>query len=150
MNKLTKRLAAIGAAMTMAVSMMSMGASAYTSEQAWGVRYYPTAPTSVNVTSQDLHFSSNGTISSFYENCTTATNSSNSYGQVSYVTYKGYKLYNSGYKSAVSSTYYRYNKDTNFKYVKLSSSITNNYQLVVTHDLHGNGVSASFSGYVRG
>lgn len=28
MNKLTKRLAAIGAAMTMAVSMMSMGASA--------------------------------------------------------------------------------------------------------------------------
>ena len=29
MNKLTKRLAAIGAAMTMAVSMMSMGASAY-------------------------------------------------------------------------------------------------------------------------
>lgn len=35
MNKLTKRLAAIGAAMTMAVSMMSMGASA--SKKSWKV-----------------------------------------------------------------------------------------------------------------
>lgn len=39
MNKLTKRLAAIGAAMTMAVSMMSIGASAYQVSEGWYLNY---------------------------------------------------------------------------------------------------------------
>lgn len=46
MNKLTKRLAAIGAAMTMAVSMMSFGASA---DNSYNLHYTKGAPSSNNV-----------------------------------------------------------------------------------------------------
>lgn len=44
--KLRKRIAALGAAMTMAVSMMNIGASA--EEKSWNVHYNTSLPTSAN------------------------------------------------------------------------------------------------------
>lgn len=147
--KLRKRIAAFGAAMTMAVSMMSIGASAYTSTQNWGVRYLPSAPTSVNVYSCDNIFASSSTLYSFQENCTSKNNNANYQGDVSRVSYAGYVLYNDGNIRRITSYFYWYTQDNNYKTISLNMPVTNTYKLVVNNHLDHNNLYTTFNGNVR-
>lgn len=147
--KLRKRIAALGAAMTMAVSMMSIGASAYTSTQSWGVRYWPSAPTSVNVYSCDNMFASSSTLYSFQENCTTKKNNANYSGEVSIVYYAGYRLNNDGSRTKITGDFRWIYKDSDFKTISLNMPVTNTYKLVVNQHLIHNNLYTTFNGYVR-
>lgn len=147
--KLRKRIAALGAAMTMAVSMMSIGASAYSSTQSWGVRYMPSAPTSVNVYSCDNIFASSSTLYSFQENCTSKNNNANYHGDVSKVSYAGYVLYNDGNREKITSYFSWYIQDNNYKTIPLNMPVTNAYKLVVNNHLYHNNLYTTFNGNVR-
>lgn len=147
--KLGKRIAALGAAMVMGVSMMSIGASAYTSTQNWGVRYLPSAPTSVNVYSCDNMFASSSTIYNFQENCTSRENNANYSGDVSIVYYAGYRLNNDGTRSKITSNFKWIYKDTNFKTISLNMPVTNTFKLIVNQHLVHNNLYTQFNGKVR-
>lgn len=111
MNKLTKNLAAIGAAMMMAVSVMSIGASAYS----WDLSYAPAPGQPSYIPVEDSYISSYHTTQQSKTRCKSICSSFSStedpYGDIAYVKYK-IKIYNSS-KTLLSESSYHYHRQTN-------------------------------------
>ena len=151
MNKLTKRLAAIGAAMTMAVSMMSMGASAAEQTKGWAVHYYSYAPTNSNVYTSTAKFYYDGSnITKYRRICSAFTNNTNPDGSVPYVKYWGYvmKPDNTTAGTGFSPRYF-YDKENNGTYYSLTVSVQDGQHLVVKHNLQNVHANISASGQTK-
>ncbi len=156
MKKLTKRLAAIGAAMVMAVSMMSVGANAYQVSEGWYLNYAsaPGMPSSsyhyrINRVYQPV--SSTNTFSVFNENCSrfsSGVSSNGVHAKVRYWTYvtdRNGKVIGSGfgsnYHEVQNSTYLNHYLDTKVDF---------NHRLVVRYELMNDYcVSCEMSGTYR-
>lgn len=121
MNKLTKRLAAIGAAMTMAVSMMSMGASAAYSSSWSSLQYAPTMP------SGETRLSSSASVQAREAGATLSVNATITRVGNAYMYASAYKANNSQSIYATGS-YYLYFSAANYpkgSYKTVSVSLKN-------------------------
>lgn len=143
MNKLTKRLAAIGAAMTMAVSMMSMGASAATESSTWTLRRVKTqgAPSSESISSAITVFAPNygKTMTKISDKCTDYSSANTTNGDQAWVQYKIYKENNDGTTSTYLKTQKHTGETTNSysfsPVVKYGNVIRVRYSLINYYDL---------------
>ncbi|MCD7741157.1 MAG: hypothetical protein LUI06_03020 [Ruminococcus sp.] len=133
MNNFKKKIAALAAATVMAVSCMSMGASA----DSWSLRYTPGATSSDNALSCKVYLAAGDKkITSIKESCTKYTTSTDSYGNISYAKYSGYSLTSSGEKISTGkfSTRYHYNTQPSHS-IPLSSATPTYHTLVVEYKL---------------
>ena len=132
MNKLTKRLAAIGAAMTMAVSMMSMNASAATSGD-WKVYYSPGAG-GMNVSSKTFEFYNiSKKIYGINSSCTKFVSGTNSNGESNRVRYWAYAINSNGQAGQGSNISNKYHTRVESKDRNLSNPMATNLTLIVKY-----------------
>ena len=145
--KLRKRLTAIGATLVMAVSMMSIGASA----DNWSLYSNPNGPYSENVFNQQKTFyPGGGTIHGVNESCSYYYSNSDSYGNVGYARYWGYTqdLYGNNQSFGSFSNHYHYGTVTTH-YIPLTSSISTGYKLIVKYQLNNTHVYSSMNGIIN-
>lgn len=139
----------MGAAMVMAVSMMGVGASAAESPKTWGVRYYPQAPTSVNVKlCQNKLLADSGSITYVRESCTSYSSEQTNNGTVAYVKYWAYTIDSNGDfvgRGFINHTHYR-TQSTHL--INLVKATPENYVLIVKHELQNSTIRSSMSGTI--
>lgn len=154
--KLTKRIAAIGAAMVMAVSMMSIGAGAYQISEGWRLNYAsaPGMPTSAYHTNIDRTYQPqdpNKTFSVFNENCSSFSSGVSSNGVHAKVRYWAYVADRNG--NAVASGFgscYHEVKNSTFLNHNLANRVDFEHRLVVRYELMNTyNVSCEMSGTYR-
>ena len=107
--KLTKRIAAIGAAVVMSISMMSIGAGAYS----WNVSYTPSpgmpsnTPISASFTSDWVKTSSETGYSKMRSACTYFSSTEDADGNPAYISYYC-RIYNSDKTTVLGTTSTKY------------------------------------------
>lgn len=144
--KLRKRIAALGAAMVMAVSMMSIGASA----DSWHLNSNPSGPSSESVFNQTKYFfPSGGKIYGVNESCTYYYSSSGN-GNVGYAEYWGHcqDLYGQNQIIGHFNDYYHYGTQSTHR-IDLSSPVPSGYKLLVKYRLRNTNVYSNMNGYVN-
>jgi len=156
MNKLTKRLTAIGAAMTMAVSMMSVGASAYQVSSGWYLNYasapgMPSSSYHQSITRQYQPVSSTNTFSVFNENCSSFYSGVSGNGVHAKVRYWTYVIDKNGnvFGPGFESNYHEVKNSTYYNHY-LGTTVDFNHRLVVRYELINDYfVSCEMSGTYR-
>ena len=144
--KFFKRVIAVGAAMVMAMSMMSMGASA----DNWNLYYNPTG---TYKTYDYKNFSvATGTISYFYDSCDSFYQTPNATtGEITYVYYRAACINSSGnvsYNCCGNYYYYEQYAPYSSHKVNLTSTVPANKIMRVSHNIHNNYNSSSMYGTV--
>lgn len=134
--KFGKRFAAIGAAMTMAVSTMCIGANAQETKS-WAVHYYSYAPSSSNVYSCEKNFYYNGhNITRYKRICSTFSNGTNPDGSLPRVKYWGYVIdANNDFQGLGFNTRYFTQTENTGLFYDLTVSVGNGEHLIVKHVL---------------
>lgn len=143
--KLRKRIVALGAAMTMAVSMMSIGASA----ESWNL--YANSSNSGNQYNESFKFYPNGNpINGVNENCNIYYTVQDQYGNVGYARYWGYCTDSYGNVKTFGSFSNHFHYSTmNMHNIGLSSPIKYGYILNVKYSLNNTHINSSMSGYIN-
>lgn len=153
--KFTKRIFAMGTAMIMAISMMSIGASAYKVEDSWSLRRIkaPGAPTSAScgTITEEYHPAKNGQVfSTFTENCSSFTSSKAENGTKAQVRYWTYIKNKYGETVSIGfSSHYHVETDP-YRTFNLARSVSYNDSLVVRYVLENPyDVGCSMNGYYK-
>lgn len=151
--KLRKRIAALGAAMTMAVSMMSFGASAETINRGWTLRRVTGAgvPSSLTITSQKRLFQAPRTGAELYklsDLCNNYTSAAASNGDEDYVHFCIYVGNSNGNSIDSFIAHYLYHKSPDTTVWKtFDRDVGYGKNLWVKYNLKGpSGLNASMSG----
>lgn len=138
--KVFKKVLAAGVALMMAVTGMTMGASAVYWDVYYGSSYKPT---------DDQAFSPLSSTSSFYDTCTSFTQYDNAYGVQAYVKYYAYYIDSYGGEHSCSSQYeYHHTKTNSYPPISMTRSFANYATFHVKHTLQMNGNTASMGGNV--
>ena len=151
--KIAKRIAAIGAAMVMAVSMMSVGASAATINKGWLLRRVttPGAPTSLTIRSQKNLFQAPWSgaclyrISDYCSSYSSGTSSNGDEDYVNFCVYLGDKTGNTINRFIFRGLLHRSADTTVNKY--FGEDVDYGYNLLVRYNLNGPlGIPATMTG----
>lgn len=147
MKKFTKRIAAMGATVMMAVSMMSVNASA----KQWKLFFAPGAG-GMNVSQNTFVFSSSSNvIHSIKDECTYCSNAMSSNGEYSHARFYTYGTKANGENVPgynLGGSKYHYSTTSTLEYYPLSNPLPKNYKLYVVYKLEPASVYADIRGNV--
>ena len=142
--KLFKRVIAAGAALMMAVTGMTVSASADT----WSVYFIPSSPYGIKYLDIKT-FTYSVVPTRFYDGCSTYSQSTNSQGLNATVDYWAYFEDSSGDINYGTDLTRKYISTESTHQVPLQGSATSSYHLVVKHRIAMNGNSCTMSGEVH-